>query len=176
MRPLFVAAVAAALLGFGLGQAYAGKVEMSGAHVCCPQCETIAKTVLGKVDGVTDAAADKGKKTITFTTKDEKVTATAVKALADAGYYGKVTDDGKEVKIDAATPKAEKADTVTIKNVHVCCGNCKKAVEALFKDAKIEYGKAGENKITDVKVSGKDLDKADVIKKLREAGFNGTIE
>jgi hypothetical protein len=173
MRQLFVAAVAAAVLAFGLSPAYAGKVEISGAHLCCNQCKNIAKAILGKIEGVSDAAADK---TITFTSKDEKATQAAVKALTAAGYYGTVKDDGKEVKIELPTPKAEKADTVTVKNVHVCCGNCKTAINKLFPEAKVEYGTAGENKITEIKINGKGLDKAEVIKTLRGAGFNGSVE
>src|SRR5262249_23279279 len=99
-----------------------------------------------------------------------------IKALAAAGYYGKVSEDGKDVKVELPGAKAEKAETVTVKNVHVCCGSCKTAINKLFPDAKIEYGKPGDNKITEVTITGKGLDKAEVLKTLRSAGFNGTIE
>src|SRR5262245_2075291 len=112
MRQLVFAAVtAAALLGLGLNTAHAGKVELTGVHVCCNQCVNLAKKILTTVDGVTDGAADKDKKTVSFTAKDDKAAAAGVAALAKGGYYGAATHDGKELKVDLPTPKAgEKAD------------------------------------------------------------------
>ena len=173
MRQLFLAAAAAvALAGLGAGPALAGKVEIKQAHVCCGQCEKGATAVLAKVDGVSDAAADKTSKTITFTTKDDKTTAAALKALADAGFYGAATDDGKEVKIDVAAPKkGDKADEVTVKDIHLCCPRCKATVQMLFKDATVDFPDKNQAKIT-----GKALDKAEVLETLHKAGFNGKIE
>jgi copper chaperone CopZ len=175
MRHLFLAIAAVTTLAFGLNSAHAGKVELSGTHLCCMQCKNIAKAILAKVDGVSDVAVDK---TVAFTTKDDKGTTAALKALADAGFTGTAKDDGKEVKVDLPSPKAgDKADTVTVKSVHVCCMRCKEAIGKLFPDGKIEYGKPADGtKATDVKITGKDLDKAEVLKKFRDAGFNGTVE
>jgi copper chaperone CopZ len=171
MRQLLVAAVATvALAGFGLNQARADKIELKDTHLCCPMCIKAVGAVLEKVEGVSDAACDKDKKTVTFTAKDEKVAAKALKALADAGFYGAATKDGKDIKIDAAeVKKGTKADSVTVKDVHLCCNQCKKAVEGIFKAAKVSF----EGKT--VTVEGKGLDQADVIAALRKAGFNGTV-
>jgi copper chaperone CopZ len=171
MRQLFLASVFSVLIG--LGAAQAGKVEISGAHLCCKQCRDLATKILGKVDGVSDVNVAA---TIAFTTKDGQGTITAVKALADGGYFGSVKDDGKEVKVELPTPKSEKVDSVTIKGIHVCCGMCKTALKKVFGDATLEYGKANDVKAADVKVTGKDLDKLKLIEALRAAGFNGTIE
>jgi len=175
---LMAAVVAAGLLSLSVTVARAGSVELSGVHVCCPQCETLAKKILAKVDGVSEAAADKGKKTVSFTAKDEKTAVAGVKALADGGYFGAATLDGKELKVELATPKAggAKAAEVTVKGVHVCCGQCKTALGKLFPDAKIEYGKGDDVKAFEIKIVGKDLDKATIVETLRKGGFNGTIE
>src|SRR5262245_50267747 len=121
MRQLFVAAfAAAALLVCGLNAAHAGKVELTGVHVCCNQCVNLAKTVLGKVEGVSDAVADKARKTVSYTAQYDKDAVACIKALADARYFGAATNDGKELKVDRPTPNAgEKADEVTVKGVHV---------------------------------------------------------
>jgi hypothetical protein len=153
--------------------AQAGKVEIKGTHLCCKMCITIANGTLGKVAGVADFKAEKGG-AMTFTTKDAKSTEAALKALADAGYYGTATDDGKAVEWTVATPKAEKADEVTVKSVHVCCGMCRTAINGLFKDAKVTY--EGKGSVLDVKIAGKGLDKAEVLKVFRKAGFNGKID
>ena len=119
---------------------------------------------------MSDAAAAKGG-SITFTTKDDKTTSAALAALADAGFAGAATDDGKDVKIDLPTATG-KADEVTVTSTHVCCGMCKTAIKALFPDDKVSFG----SDATSATISGKDLDKADVLDKLRKAGFNGTIK
>jgi copper chaperone CopZ len=173
MRPCFIALVAAA--GLAVGSAHAGKVEVKGVHLCCPQCIKGVAGILKGVDGVADAKCDQKSKTVSFTTKDEKVTAAAVKALFDGGYFGAPTDDGKAVKVDVPSPKAgEKADDVTVKGVHVCCPQCQKAITALFKDSKVSYSGDGAQK--EVKVSGKGLEKAAVLETLRKAGFTGKVD
>jgi copper chaperone CopZ len=161
-----------ACVAWGSGTAYAGKVEVKGVHVCCPNCVKVITGVLAKVDGVSDAAADRDKKTITFTTKDDKTTAAALTALANAGFIGVAFDDGKQVKIDFPAPKkGETVDSVTVTNAHVCCPNCQASLSGLFPDDKVEFPDNGT-----VKVTGKDLDKWAVLDVLRKAGFNGTVK
>jgi hypothetical protein len=135
-------------------------------------CEKGAKDALAKVDGVSDVACVRKDKIVTFTAKDDKAATAGVKALLEAGYFGTATNEGKEIKVEVATPKKDdKADDVTVKNVHVCCPACKKAISGLFEGSKVDFPDKGQ-----VKISGKDLDKATVLDALRKAGFNGTIE
>jgi copper chaperone CopZ len=161
-----------ACVAWGSGAAYAGKVEVKGAHVCCPACVKAVTGALSKVDGVSDASADKDKKTITFTTKDDKTTTAALTALANAGFLGAAADDGKEVKIDLSTPKkGETVDSVTVTNTHCCCPQCQASLANLFPDDKVEFPDKGT-----VQVNGKGLDKWAVLDVLRKAGFNGTVK
>jgi copper chaperone CopZ len=172
MRQLFVAAVATAVLAaFAAAPAQAGKVEVKGLHICCGQCEKGITSILAKVDGVSEAKADKATKTATFTTKDDKTTTAALAALVEGGFYGTATDDGKEVKIEApSAKKGDKADEVTITNVHVCCGQCKTALKGLFKDATVDFPDK-----TSVKVTGSGIDKGEALEALNKAGFGGKI-
>jgi copper chaperone CopZ len=161
-----------ACVAWGSGTAYAGKVQIKGAHICCPACVTAVTGALGKVDGVSDVATNNDKKTISFTTKDDKTTTAALTALYTAGFIGAATDDGKEVKIDPPSPKkGETVDSVTVSNTHVCCPNCQASLTGLFPDDKVEFPDKGT-----VKVTGKDLDKWAVLDVLRKAGFNGTVK
>ena len=171
MRHMVLATAALiAAVALGAGTAQAGKVEIKGAHVCCPNCVKAVKAVLANVDGVSDADAVK-KGSITFTAKDDKATTAALTALANAGFLGTATDDGKDVKIDLDSPKkGDKADDVVV-DTHVCCDNCKATLTGLFPDAKVSFPAKGK-----VEIKSKDLDKADVIDALRKAGFNGKIE
>jgi len=166
------AAVVAAVAVWGAGTAQAGKVEITGAHICCPKCVAAITDILKNVDGVSHAAA-KPKGVISFTTTDDKATTAAVTALLDGGFIGAATDDGKEVKPELTSPKAgDKADSVTVTNTHVCCPRCQAAIKGtLPADAKAEFPDK-----TTVKITGKDLDKAEILESLRKAGFNGKVE
>ena len=157
-----------AAVAWGAGTVQAGMVEVKGSHVCCPNCVKAIKGILAKVDGVSDADAVKGG-SITFTTKDDKTTAAAVKALNDGGFGGVATDDGKEVKIDLPIASG-KADEVAV-TTHICCPNCKAAITKLFPDDTVAFPDKGM-----ATISGKDLDKAAVQETLRKAGFTATIK
>src|SRR5262245_20965763 len=164
IRRMLPALAAVALVALWVSPSFAGKVEVKGIHICCKQCVSAVEGVLGKVDGVSDAKADQAGKTATFTSKDAASTKAALSALTEAGFFGTVTEDGKEVKVEVASPKkGDKADEITLKNVHVCCNQCKKALTGMFKEQKVEF--PGKN---DIKIIGKDLDKAEIVETLRK--------
>jgi len=173
MRQLGIAIIAAAALAFFSGNAYADKVEVKGLHLCCGQCVKVAKGLLAKVEGVSDVEADKDSKTVTFTAADDKAVKAGLKAIFAGGFYGAATSDGKEVKAPAAPKKGDKADEITVKGVHSCCGQCRKALTKLFDGSKVSFDGKGPKQ--DVTISGKDLDKGEVLESLRKTGFNGTV-
>jgi hypothetical protein len=172
MRSLFALA---SVLVFA-GQFYAAaedgqKVKLEGTHLCCKACEAAVRDILknAKVDNVN---VDRGAKTISFEA-DKDVAEKAIKALYEGGFAGKATIGDKEFKIDAKAPDL-KADEITVKNCHICCGQCVNAIKGLFKDAKVTV--TGKGAIRDMTVSGKDLTAEQVLRTLNEAGFNGVIE
>ena len=174
---LFFAVLVAGLAGTVLlaGQASGGKVEVKGPHICCKQCITVVNKLLGTVAGVSEVVPDNKTRTVTFAAKDETAAKAGLKALVDGGFFGSATLEGKELKVDVAAPKkGEKADVVTVKDVHVCCGACQKAIKNLFTGAEITYEGKGPQKA--VRIAGKDLDAGDVVEALRKAGFNGSAE
>jgi copper chaperone CopZ len=171
MRQLFVAAIALVVVG-GLWAGEAENGKATGLHICCKQCENVVKGILGKVEGVSDVDCDLKAKTVTFKLKDGKGAEKVLDALLKGGFYGQVEVGGKGIAAKAASGK-DKADEVTVKGVHACCPQCKKAIEKLFPDAKISLSGKGPQK--DVTISGKDLMVSDVLEKLNKAGFNGTI-
>lgn len=152
-----------------------GKVEVKGPHICCGQCVKIATKILAKVEGVTEASADIKGRSVTFTAKDGKAAKAGFKALVDGGFFGAASVDGKEIKLDLPAPKkGDKADVVSVKDVHVCCGQCQTAVNKLFTSSKVSYEGKGPQKT--VRIEGTGLDPADVIDALKKAGFYGTVE
>jgi hypothetical protein len=95
--------------------------------------------------------------------------------LVKGGFSGAATRDGKEMKVELpAVAKGAKVDTVTVKEVHVCCGQCQKAINGLFKGSTVKYEGSGAQRT--VVVSGGELYRGSVMEALRKAGFNGTVE
>lgn len=154
--------------------AVAGDVEVKGPHICCKQCVKVVGKILDKVEGVSDASCDIKTKTITFKAKDSAVAKAAVKALVDGGFYGKATEDGKAIKLGLGkVAKGDKLDKVTVKGVHVCCGQCEKALKNLFKDSTVTFDGSGPQRT--VIISGGELYLGDVRSALHKAGFNGSF-
>jgi periplasmic mercuric ion binding protein len=170
MQRVAVLLVSLVVAGLVAGPALADNVELKGPHICCKQCVKIAEGLLKKVDGVSNAKADIQGKTVTFTAANEQAAKAGVQALLDGGFFGKATRDGTEIKLDVAKGEG-KADAVVVEKVHVCCGQCQKAINGLFKDSKVTYEGSGPQRT--VRVQGTDLDRAAVLDTLRKAGFNG---
>ncbi len=87
--------------------ARAGEVKIEGVHICCGQCVNIAQNTLKAVDGVSNSKADKDSGSITLTAADDKAAASAIDALAKAGFRGAAKHDGKV--LDFPGSNAEKA-------------------------------------------------------------------
>ena len=172
MRQLLVVAAGILLTGLGVQTARAEKVEIKGVHLCCPSCVKSVAGILGKVDGVSDAKCDRGAKTVSFTATDAKTALKAFDALRKGGFFVQATCEGKELKTKNTASK-KKAAKVTVNDVHVCCGNCKKAMGKLFKDATITY--TGDGPQMNVTIEGENLTPAGVLQTLRNGGFNGSI-
>jgi len=155
--------------------ALASGVEVKGPHICCQQCINEVGKILGKVDGVSDTKSDIKSKTVTFTAKDSAAAKAGFKALVDAGFFGTATEDGKEIKLDIpAVKKGEKTNVITVKDVHVCCGQCQKAVNKTFDTSKVTYQGTGAQRT--VRIEGTGLEASAVLEALRKAGFNGKID
>ena len=176
MRNLFAVCfvgLAAALLG--AGQAVADSVEVKGPHICCKQCVDIVTKILDKVDGVSEISADAKTKTVKFTAKDEKAAKAGLKAIVDGGFFGSAISGGKELPSPVDAPaKGDKADVVVVKDVHVCCGACQKAIAKVFKDAKITYEGKGPQRTVRIELPGQEP--GSVVEALRKAGFNGSVQ
>jgi periplasmic mercuric ion binding protein len=176
MRFLFGMVFASlAVLNLSAGTARASDVEVKGPHICCGMCVAAVGKILGKVDGVSEVKADAKSKTVTFKAKDDAAANAGVKALVDGGFFGSATADGKELKIDApAEKKGEKADKLTVKGVHACCGMCHTAIKNIFSDSKVTIeGKGPQRTII---IEGTGLERSAVLEALRKTGFNGKIE
>ena len=173
MRQLFAAVAILAAVGAVRATDGEVKCKADGVHLCCAKCEKSVTEILTNVNGVTKITCDRKGKAVTFEAKDKKTADDAVAALLNGGFIGKMTVDGKDIPITNKELKF-KADEISVKNVHICCGQCTKAVNALFKDAKVTVSGKGAQK--DVVISGKNLDADEVLRTLQSAGFHGVVE
>lgn len=172
--------IGAAVFGlvFGLvGAAQAGDVTIKGVHLCCGACVKAVQKALNGTEGVSNIAADRDAKTISFTATDEKAAKSAITALADGGFYGKASLDGKELPFpDAGAKKGAKADKVVLKGLHLCCGACvrdaNKVLEKVPGVDKVEVDRS-ENRAT---LTGKDIDVRKAVDALNAGGFFGRVE
>ncbi len=176
MRHCSIGLLAGLIALMSASQTFADSVEVKGPHICCPQCVNVAKALLAKVDGVSNADADAKTKTVTFTAKNADAAKAGLAALLKGGFNGKATCDGKDmaIKLSAVEKKDEKVGVVVVKDVHVCCGACQNGIKAAFKDAKVSFDGKGSQRT--VRIEGTDLTRGTVLEALRKAGFNGAPE
>ena len=170
MRHLLASLV---VLFVGAGFAAASDVEVKGPHICCGQCVKVVGKILEKVDGVSDVRADSKTKTVTYKAKDSKAAKAGFDALRAGGFFGKATEDGKEIKLNEAYTKdaANKVDSVTVTNVHACCGMCHTAIKNLFKGSTVTIDGTGPQRT--ITIQGANLTQMSVLEALRKEGFNG---
>lgn len=174
MRTMLAMCAALMMLASTAG---AGDVKVEGVHLCCGACvKGIGKALKG-VDGVTGVQCDRKAGSVTFTAGSADAARSAIVALADGGFFGKATLDGKALAFpkSGARPGA-KADTISISHVHLCCGGCisaaAKAVRAVDGVADVDCDRAGSS----VKVTGSGISVEAVVKALNGAGFNAKVE
>ena len=96
----------------------------------------------------------------------------AVAAIGKAGYYGKSDREGVAIPTEASN---EQVEQVTVKGLHLCCGKCVKGLNTALEKCTGVQANTAETKAESFQVSGK-FTKADLVKALQEAGFNGVVE
>lgn len=154
----------------------AGEVKVKGVHLCCGACVRDVKTALKDVEGVSNAAADRKAKTVTFDAADATAAEAGIKALAKEGFYGTAAHGDKVVKFPASGAKDDaEADKVTLKSVHLCCGGCivaaKKAAEKVAGATAVDV----DRKAKTVVLTGNKIKVAAAVKALNDAGFYASV-
>jgi mercuric ion binding protein len=173
---LVLGMVATSLLGLssvaGVARAET-KVEIKGVHLCCGACEKGVVTALKGLDGVTPAC-DRKNKTVTLTTADDPAAQKALDALAAAGYHGVIESSKLSIKNETNVP-AGKVKSLSLTNLHNCCGACGKAIQKAVKTVAGVSGDTVKPKEPGFEVTG-DFDAADVVKALNDAGFHVQVK
>jgi copper chaperone CopZ len=155
----------------------AGEVKIDGVHICCGQCVTIAQNTLKKVDGVSNAKADKDAGAITLTAADDKAAAAAIDALAKAGFRGNAKHGDKSLAFPGSNAeKGAKSDKLAITGVHLCCKACYSAAEDALKGVAGVSTVSSDKSTKTLEVLGKDVDQNAALEALFKAGFQASVK
>jgi copper chaperone CopZ len=148
--------------------------KLTGVHLCCKTCVTLAqKAVTDGAPGAT-AVIDQEAETISLTGPDAATVQKAADALVKAGYFGKSSN--ADIKINSDTgAKGQQVQTLDVSNVHLCCPKCATAVTKAV--AAVPGVKATTGVVKDAKsfqVTG-DFKDSDVFAALQKAGLTGIV-
>ncbi|NNE93508.1 MAG: hypothetical protein HKN23_17820 [Verrucomicrobiales bacterium] len=156
-------------------------VTLSGVHLCCKDCEAAAIAALDN-ERLTIANKDKikiepdrGEGTIKVTAPSGKDAMDGLKALLQAGFYGK--SDHDVVKYADIPERANlPTNTMTLRYLHICCRGCLRDFEKVIKSIDgIDEHNAKEGS-SSVVLKGTSFKPMDVMTALREAGFGGSYQ
>ncbi|QDU36780.1 copper exporting ATPase [Maioricimonas rarisocia] len=157
--------------------ATAGDVKVEGVHLCCGACVKGVGKALKDVSGVEGVTCDRDEGSVAFAAESADAAKSAINALAAAGFFGKAKHDGEEVAFPKSGAKeGAKADTVSVSNVHLCCGGCVNAVAKAVKKVDGVSDVTCDRAESSVKVTGSDVSVEAVVEALNGAGFNAKVK
>lgn len=153
-------------------------VILSKVHICCGDCiDAVAKIGLDEKNpipaGVT-ISADRGDEAITVKAPSGKDAQAALRAVVKAGFYG--VSDHPAVVIPDLKPDEFTAETMVVRDTHLCCGGCVRAFTKAVESVEGVESCEAKNGATSVNVAGKGFKPYEVMKALREAGFGGSFQ
>jgi len=143
---------------------------LSDVHICCGSCVKAIGKIAATVPNLT-ATADEDAGTIVLTAPDTATIQKGADALTAAGFFGKSSDPA--IKIDATTgAKNQMMQSMTIANLHLCCGKCVKAVNEILSGVPGVTGNTAAKGAKTFEVTGNFNDK-DVFDALQKGGLTG---
>lgn len=153
-------------------------ITLSGVHLCCKDCEEAVLKIPANEKSPIPAGVtltpDRKERTIVIAAPSGKDAQAALRGVIAAGLYGK--SDNEAVKIADLKPDEFTASTMVLRDVHLCCGGCVKALAKAVESVdgvKSQDAKTGSTRVT---VTGEDFKTYEVMQALREAGFGGSFQ
>lgn len=174
VRTALMVGVAATLMA---ATAQAGNVTVKGVHLCCGQCVKAVGKALSGVDGVSGAACDRDARTVSFQAASKKAAKHGVKALAKAGFHGTAKHGDKKIALPkSGAKKGQTADSVTVSGLHICCGQCVKAIGKALNSVDGVEDAACDRESRSCTAKGSDIKVLAVVRALNKAGFHGKVK
>ncbi len=147
------------------------EVALSGVHLCCGGCE---QGVEDAVVAIEDLEIDISNDIITLKGKSGKVVQSAIDSIAAAGFYGTSSNEAVTFKEDATSD--ETAASVTVSNVHLCCGKCVRAIDAVVSSVEGAAKHDAEKGSDSFTITGGNIKPAEVLAALHAEGMNGKVK
>jgi copper chaperone CopZ len=148
------------------------KVEIKGVHLCCGACVKGVTEAVAKVAGA-KAECEQDTGIVTLTAGDAKGAEEAVKAMAAAGYHGKIEGEAAKFPESVKVP-AGKVKVLKLGGLHNCCGACTRAIVDAIGEVDGVESNTVKPRATTFEVSG-DFEAAALVKALNEAGFHPAV-
>jgi copper chaperone CopZ len=169
MKKIHASLFLAVALAFS-AQAADVAVNITDVHICCGSCVKGVAKAVADVSGLT-AKADEDTGIVTLTGPDTATVQKGADALVAAGFFGKSSDPS--ITINAATgAKDQMMQSMTIKDLHLCCGKCVKTVNDVLATVPGVTGNTAAKGAKSFEVTGNFNDKA-VFVALQKAGLTG---
>ena len=148
-------------------------VKLSDVHICCDSCVKGVQKAVADVKGIS-AVVSKEDETVSLTGADKATVQKAVDALVAAGFFGKSSE--ADIKVATVTgAKGHKVESLKIKDVHLCCGKCVKAVNAALETVPGVKANTATKGAKSFEVTG-DFNDQEVFDALQKAGLTGKAE
>jgi len=148
-------------------------VTISEVHLCCHSCINAVGKATAGIDGLT-AKASQEDDTIVLTAPDTASLQKGADALTSAGFFGKSSDPSVKINGDTGA-KDQMVQTMTIDNLHLCCGKCVKAVNQILATVPGVTTNTAAKGVKSFTVTGNFNDKA-VFDALQKGGLTGHEE
>jgi copper chaperone CopZ len=148
-------------------------VKLSNVHLCCKGCVSGVEKAVKSVSGAS-VVCDGPAETAVLTAPDTATAQKAVDAIVAAGYFAKSEDSSVKV-VDNSGAKDGKAATVTVSDVHLCCGKCVKGVQTALADVKGVTGNTAEKNAKSFEIKG-DFNPREAMTALQKAGYSGKVK
>lgn len=147
-------------------------VPIERVHICCDDCVEGVRTAVTAA-GATDLISDQDTSRLVIFAPDTAAAQKAVKAMVDAGYFGRSRNPAVPVTAETGAKDATVKNT-EVEGVHLCCSSCvEQAKGALVAVPGVTSVAAATNGTT-IQIKGEFNEKA-ALDALLDVGFSGKV-
>jgi copper chaperone CopZ len=158
------------LASYSLHGAEGVAIPIERVHICCDECVEGVRSAVTSA-GATDLLSDQDTSRLVIFAPDTATAKRAVKAMVDAGYFGRSRNPEVPITADTGAKDATVKST-EIEGVHLCCSSCvEQAKGALVAVPGVKSVEASTHQPT-IQIKGEFNEKA-ALDALLDVGFAG---
>lgn len=147
-------------------------VPVERVHLCCDECVDAVRQAVTSA-GATELLADQDTSRLVILAPDEAAAKRAVRAMVEAGYFGRSRNPAVPVATETGAKDAT-VNSTEIEGVHLCCSSCvEQARGALNAVPGVKSVEASTHQSA-IRVQGEFNEKA-ALDALLDVGFSGKV-